>query len=107
MEDGSEWPLEFASRSLSIAEKKYAQMEKEGLAIIFDINRFQLYLYRRKFVLVIDHQPLKSSVPPLAPARLQRWGALLRGYDFDIILKNSSDNASADFFQSISTVISG
>ena len=104
MEDGSERPVEFASCTLSGAERNYAQIEKEGLAIIFGIKKFQLYLYGRKFTLVMDHQPLtrifgpKSSVPPLAAARLQRWAVLLSGYDFDIIFKNSADNANADFF---------
>ena len=99
MEDGSERPIKFASRTLSDAERNYAQIEKEGLAIIFGIKRFQLYLYRRKFTLVTDHQPLtrifgpKSSVPQLTAARLQRWAVLLSGYDFDIIFKNSADNA--------------
>ena len=103
MEDGSERPVEFTSRTLSSAERNYAQIEKEGLAIIFGIKRFQLYLYDRKFTLVTDHQPLtrifgpKSSVPPLAAARLQRWAVFLSGYDFDIIFKNSADNANADF----------
>ena len=104
MEDGSERPVEFASHTLSSAEQNYAQIEKEGLAIIFGIKRFQLYLYGRKFTLVTDHQPLtrifgpKSSVPPLAAARLLRWAVLLSGYDSDIIFKNSADNANADFF---------
>ena len=104
MEDGIERPVEFASRTLSSAEKNYAQIEKEGLAIIFGIKRFQLYLYGRKFTLVTDYQPLtrifgpKSGVPPLAAARLQRWAVLLYGYDFDITFKNSAGNANADFF---------
>ena len=77
---------------------------KEGLAIIFGIKRFQLYRSGRKFTLITDHQPLtrifgpKSSVPPLAAARLQRWAVLLSGYNFDITYKNSAGNANADFF---------
>ena len=34
LEDGSERPLAFASRSLSPAEKGYAQLDKEAFAIV-------------------------------------------------------------------------
>jgi len=37
MEDGSKRLVEFASHTLSSAEKHYAQIENEGLAIIFGI----------------------------------------------------------------------
>ena len=70
-----------------------AQTEKEGLAIVFGVERFQLYLYGGKVTLATDHQPLtrifgpKSSIPPLAAARLQRWAVLPSGYDFDIVFR--------------------
>ena len=38
--NGSMQPIAFASRTLSIAEKKYAQVDREGLAIIFAVLKF-------------------------------------------------------------------
>ena len=53
MPDGSDKPIAFASRSLSIAEKKYAQPDKEGLAIVFGVRKFHYFLLGRKFTLII------------------------------------------------------
>ena len=41
-EDRSEKPVAFTSRSLSPAEKKYAPQDKEGLAIVFGVNKFMI-----------------------------------------------------------------
>ena len=54
----AQWkPIAFASRTLSGAEQKYAQLEKEGLACIFGIKKFRSYLYGRPFEICTDHKP--------------------------------------------------
>eukprot|EP00731_Ephydatia_muelleri_P020882 Em0013g609a len=84
--DGSERPIAFAPRTLASAERHYAQLEKETLALIFGIKKFHQYLYGRKFTLVTDHKPLttilgpKKGIPVVAASRLQRWAMLLAAY---------------------------
>ena len=102
MEDGTEQPIVFVSRTLSPAEKKYAQIEKEGLAIIFGVKRFHQFLYGRRFHIHSDHRPLEHlfsdlrPVPALASARIQRWVQLLGAYDYTISYKAGEQHANAD-----------
>ena len=39
MEDGTEKPIAFASRTLSSAEKRYSQLDKEGLAAVYRVKK--------------------------------------------------------------------
>lgn len=55
-------PIAFASRTLSKSEVKYAQIEKELLAITFACDRFHFYLYAREFTVESDHKPLESLI---------------------------------------------
>jgi len=47
MDDGSERPIAFASRSMSDTERKYSQVDKEGLAVVFSVKKFHQYLFGR------------------------------------------------------------
>ena len=48
MPDGSEKPISFVSRSLAPAEKNNSQLDKEGLAVVFAVKKFQQYLFGRR-----------------------------------------------------------
>ena len=102
LEDGSERPIAFASRSLAPAEKKYSQLDKEGLGIVFGVKRFHQYLVGCHFTILLDHKPLQHSfqesrgVPTLASARIQRWALILGAYDYSIQYKPGPDHTNAD-----------
>ena len=57
MQEGQ--PVAYASRALSQAERNYAQIENESLAICFGCDKFDQYIYgRRKVEIETDHKPL-------------------------------------------------
>ena len=73
MQDGH--PVAYASRSLTPTEVQYAQIEKELLAIVFAMEKFETYLYGRKVLVESDHKPLEAIFKKSllsAPKRLQR-----------------------------------
>jgi len=100
--DGSERPIAYASRTLSMSERNYAQVEKEALALIFGLNKFHQYLYGRTFILQTDHKPLTTILgptkgfPSLAVARLQRWTMQLAGYSYQIEFRPTKQHCNAD-----------
>ncbi len=65
-------PVAFASRSLSETERRYAQIEKEALAITWACEKFSMYILGKQIEVETDHKPLVSllgskhldSLPP-------------------------------------------
>lgn len=82
------------------SESVYITEEKECLAIVLAIKKFQKYLhvYGQEFVLKTDHSPLvylnKSKV---TNPRLMRWALSLQPYRFRIEAIKGKDYVWADF----------
>lgn len=82
-------PVQFISRSLSDIERRYAQIEKEALALTWACERFSQFLTGLPtFELITDHLPLvvilgKKPIDSLS-ARLQRFRMRLLPFTFKI-----------------------
>lgn len=100
--DNIDRPIAFASRSLSQAQKKFSQLEKEGLAIIFGFRKFKEYVFGHRFIIITDHLPLISlfslskPFPQHAAARIQRWILELTSYDYGIEYRRTNEHGNCD-----------
>ena len=68
-------PIAYASRALTVAQQKYAQIEKELLAIVYTCQKFHQYVYGRTVQVKSDHKPLEGILAQnlhQAPLRLQK-----------------------------------
>lgn len=102
MEDNTERPIAYASRSLTKTEKHYSQIDKEALALVWGVKKFHTYVFARRFTLRTDHKPLTAifsptkAIPATTAARLQRYALYLSGFDYDIEYRSSSKHCNAD-----------
>ena len=93
-------PVAYTSRALTPTETRYAQIEKELLAIVFACEHFEAYIFGRDVVHVeTDHQPLEMIVlKPLnsAPSRLQRMLLRLQKFNLQVKYKKGKEMYLAD-----------
>ncbi|XP_064468672.1 uncharacterized protein K02A2.6-like [Ornithodoros turicata] len=87
--DGTYRPVAYASRSLTDTEKKYAQIEKEGLAIVWACDKFRDYITGMHITIETDHKPLipifmNKPLDDITP-RLQRMKLKLMRHSCDLV----------------------
>lgn len=86
--------ISYASRSLSQTERKYAQTEKEALALVWAVEKFHFYIFGREFELVTDHQSLERIFSPKSKpcARIERWVMRLQSYKYKVVYQPGKKN---------------
>ncbi|XP_037563432.1 uncharacterized protein K02A2.6-like [Dermacentor silvarum] len=113
--DGQERPVSFASRRLLVAEQRYSQLDKEGLALMFGVERFHQYLWGREFQAITDqylwgrefeaitdHKPLlgllgpDKAVPVQASPRVVCWALRLAAYNYRLVYRPGKDLGPAN-----------
>ena len=84
-----EWrPVVFASRLMSEMETRYAQIEKEALAITWACDKFSVDILGKQFTVETDHKPLVSLLSSkqldCLPPRILRFRLCLMRYHLAI-----------------------
>ncbi|CAI7811541.1 unnamed protein product [Closterium sp. NIES-54] len=83
--EGEEKVVAYASRICNSAEAQYSSYIGEGLAEVWAVGHFRVYLQGREFTLVTDHQPLTwLMTTPGLTGRNAWWAMKLQEYDFKI-----------------------
>ena len=92
-------PIAFVSKSLSDCETRYANIQREMVAVVFGCERFHTYVYGTRFTAEPDHEPsdmitLKNLAA--APQRLLRMLLRIQPHDVQIRYRHGKEMALAD-----------
>jgi hypothetical protein len=81
-------PIYFSSRKLSQDEHNYTTTEREGLAMVYALQKFRHYLLGSHFKFFTDHSSLKYLVnKPMLEGHICRWFLLFQEFSFEVIVK--------------------
>ena len=66
--NGEVHPVAYASRALSVTEKRYAITELETLAVVWAVTHFHAYLYGNDVTIYTDHSAVKAVLETPNPS---------------------------------------
>ena len=79
-------PVDYASRAITETERRYAQIEKEALAITLGLEHWADFLTGLKFKVETDHTTLiplfSTKLTDELPVHIQRLMMRLNRFDF-------------------------
>ena len=84
--DGVERPIHFLSKTLTVEQRRWSVIEKEGFGVVYSLQKLRPYLWGAKFEVRTDHKPLISMFKnPIKNAKITRWSILLSEYACPIV----------------------
>ena len=91
-------PLSYFSRQLNNAEKNYAVIEREALAILYGLQLNRPLILGYPVEIRTDHRPLVWLLQVASPVgRIARWQTILSEYNFSVSHIPGKENVVADF----------
>jgi transposase InsO family protein len=92
LKEGEHHPIYYISKKLSKAERNYATIEREMMAIIHCLRKFRCYIEGRSIVIHSDHKPLVWARSIKQPkARLWGWIYELEHFNGQIVYQKGED----------------
>jgi hypothetical protein len=81
-------PIYFTNRKLSQVEHNYTTIEREGLDMVYALQKFRNYLLGSHFKFLTEHYALKYLVNKLVQeGHISRWLLLFQEFSFEVIVK--------------------
>ena len=89
--------IHYDSITLDSAQKNYATIEKEFLAVVFACDKFRQHIVDSKVIIHTDHASIKYLMEKKdTKPRLIRWVLLFQEFDLQIVDRKGADNLVAD-----------
>ncbi|XP_046868775.1 uncharacterized protein LOC124461278 [Drosophila willistoni] len=85
------------------AERNYAQIDREAIALVAGVKKFHNYVYGLTFTLITDHRPLlgifttSKAIPNIISNQMLRRSLFLSAYTFELVHRSGLKMGNADF----------
>jgi transposase InsO family protein len=93
-------PVAYASKSMTETERRYSQIEKEALALVWACEKFEDYVLGKEIQLETDHKPLVPLLGKMhldsLPPRILRFKLRLMRFSYSIVHVPGKELYTAD-----------
>ena len=95
-------PISFSSRKLFDIEKNYNATKREGLAMVYVLQKFRHYLLRSHFKFFTNHSTLHYLVNMLVLwGRICHWLSLFQKFEFEVVINPWKQNVGLDILSCV------